>query len=101
MIFLPDSMNRRRSPDRSACPTVCANLGVLLDGVAELPVKNAPVGHDNDGVEGHGPFMLQADQLMGQPSDRVALAATGGMLDEVALACTLLCDIGKQVSHDV
>ena len=45
--------------------------------------------------------MLQADQLMGQPGDRVALAAAGGVLDEVAFSRTIFRGIGEQVPHHV
>ena len=82
-------------PDRRA------DLRVLLDRVANLLVENTPVGHDDDGVEGHEPFMLKTDQLMGQPGDRVALAAAGGVLDEVAFSRTVFRSIGEQMPHHI
>ena len=51
MIFLPLSMNLRRSPECSAWPDRRADLGELLDGVADLLVEDAPVGDDDDRVE--------------------------------------------------
>ena len=78
-----------------------AHLGVLLDRVADLLVQDAAVGDDDDGVERDGSLMLQADQLMGQPGDRVALAAARGMLDEVTLPGAVLRHIGKQAPNHI
>ena len=41
MIFLPPSMNSRRSPERSACADGRADLRELLDRVANLLVEDA------------------------------------------------------------
>ena len=77
MIFLPVSMKRRRSPERSALPHGRADLGVPLDRVADLPVEEEPVGDDDDGVEDRGAVLRkpepEPDQLMREPGDGVAL----------------------------
>ena len=39
------------TPERAAWPTVRADLGVLLDGVADLLVEDAPIGNHDDRVE--------------------------------------------------
>ena len=51
MIFLPLSMNLRRSPECSAWPDGRAHLGELLDRVPDLLVEEAAVGDDDDRVE--------------------------------------------------
>ena len=52
-----------------------ADLGVLADRVADLAVEDEPVGDDDDGVEDRGVVPREADELVGQPGDGVALAA--------------------------
>ena len=51
MIFLPSSMNLRRSPECSAWPTVAPTCANCLIVVADLLVEDAPVGDDDDRVE--------------------------------------------------
>ena len=75
--------------------------GVLPDRVADLPIENAPVGHHDDRVEDRGAGLLQADQLVGQPGDGVALAAARRVLDQVAPARAERCGVGQQPPHDV
>ncbi len=53
----------------------CPDLGELLDGVADLPVKNAPVGNHDHRIEYGFTVFGEADQLVGEPSDGVRLAA--------------------------
>ena len=45
--------------------------------------------------------LLQADQLVRQPGDRVRLAAAGRVLDQVAPARAVLCRVGQQPAHHV
>ena len=67
MIFLPLSMN----PRRSACPTVadtceyCLIVSRIWRSVTTM-------------IESLGAVPSQPDQLVGQPGDGVALAAAGG-----------------------
>ena len=101
MIFLPCSMNCRRSPDRSAMCHRGGHLGILSDRIADLPVEDSAVGDDNDGVEDGlvGPF--QRDQLMGEPSYREALATARRMLDQVALPRPVPAGVRQESAHDV
>ena len=75
--------------------------GVLLDRVADLLVQDAAVGDDDNRVERNRPVMFQPDQLMGQPGDRIALAAPRGVLDEIALSGAVLCHVGQQAANNV
>ena len=61
-----------------------ADLGVLLDGVADLLVEDAPISDHDDGIEDRGTLLREPDQLMRQPGDGVALAAAGRVLDQIA-----------------
>ena len=78
-----------------------AHLGELLDRVADLLVEDAPVGDDDDRVEDRRVVALQADQLVGQPGDRVRLAAAGRVLDQVAPAGAVRLGVGEQLAHHV
>src|SRR5712691_1437576 len=78
-----------------------ADLGELFDGVADLLVENAPVGDDNNRVENRGIVRTQCNKLMGEPSDRVRLAAAGRMLDQIALAYAVLDGVGEEFPHNV
>ena len=62
----------------------CADLGVLLDGVVDLLVEDAPVGDHDDRIEGRGTLLREPDQLMRQPGDGVALSAARRVLDQIA-----------------
>ncbi len=91
MIFLPDSMNSRSWPEPSVtAPTGGADLGELLDGVADLFIQNAPVGDHDDGIEDRLIVFLQTNQLVRQPGDGVGFSAAGRMLDQIALAAAML-----------
>jgi len=52
-------------PDRGAY------LSVLFDGLANLLVEDATIRNDDDRVKERGFLFLQANELVGQPSDRV------------------------------
>ena len=78
-----------------------ADLGVLFDGVADLPVEDAPVGDHNDRVEDRSVVFREPDQLVGQPSDGVALPAARRVLDQVAPARPARRGVGQQPAHHV
>ncbi len=59
----------------------CANLCELLDRVTDLLVEDNAVGYNDDRVESARPKAPKAYELVGQPSDRVGLAAAGGVLN--------------------
>ena len=101
MIFLPLSMNRRRSPERSAWPDRRRHLRILPDRVADLAVEEDAVGDDDDRVEDRGALPGQPDQLVGEPGDGVALAAAGRVLDQVAPARAAVPRGGQQAAHRV
>ena len=78
-----------------------ADLGVLLDGVADLPVEDAPVGDHDDRVECRSVVLRESDQLVGQPGDGVALPAARRVLDQVAPARPVRRGVGQQPAHHV
>ncbi len=45
--------------------------------------------------------LLEADQLVGEPGDRVRLAAAGRVLDQVALPGAVRRGVGEQLPHHV
>ena len=57
------------------------NLGKLPNGVLDLLVEHSAVSDDDDRIEDVLTIPLQTDELMSQPGDGVALAASGGVLD--------------------
>ena len=71
----------------------------LVDRVLELPVEHQPVGDDDDGIEDLlVAGVVQASQAVRQPGNFVALAAAGGVLDQVVVADTLLLRVGFQAA---
>ena len=78
-----------------------ADLSVLPDRVADLPVEDAPVRDHDDRIEYRTAVLRESDQLMGQPRDGVALAAARRVLDQVARACTLRRGAGQQAAHHI
>ena len=56
------------------CFQSSAHLRILFDRVADLLVKNAPVGHHYDRVENVGVIRLESNKLMGQPGDGITFA---------------------------
>ena len=91
---LPQVSGLLRAPQGGAA------LGVLPDRVADLAVEDETVGDDDDRVEDRG-VPREADQLVGQPGDGVALAAARGVLDQVAAARPVRGGVGQQPAHDV
>lgn len=77
------------------------NPGGLPDGVTDIPVENPAVRDDDDGVENLISVLFQPDQLVGQPGDGIAFPASGRMLDQVALAHTMLGSMLQQAPHHV
>jgi hypothetical protein len=81
------SMNRRRSPERSACPTVAPTwANCLMVSRICLSRMRRSVTTMIESKTRVDPIPLQPDQLVGQPGDGVGLAAAGRVLDQVALA---------------
>ena len=68
----------------------------------QLAVEHAPVGHDDDRIE-DAPVrrIVQCREPMREPGDREALAAAGGMLDQVALPGALPERVGDEPAHAV
>src|SRR5439155_17866237 len=79
----------------------CTYLSKLFDGGLNLLVEDAAVGDDNDRVKNLLIVFAQTDELMPEPGNGVRLAATGGVLDEVALASIFREDVGEQLAHDI
>ena len=76
-----------------------ADLGVLLDGVADLLIEDAPVGDHDDGIEDRSAVLREPDQLVRQPGDGVALAAAGRVLDQVAPSHAAQPSVDEQPAH--
>ena len=71
-----------RMPDRRT------DLRELLDGVADLLVEDLSVGDDDDRVEDRRRVLLQTNQLMRQPRNRIRFARTRRMLNQIFLTRT-------------
>ena len=74
----------------------------LADGALQLAVEHAPVGDDDDGIE-HAPIgcVVQSGELVSEPGDGEALAAAGGVLDQIALSHAAAARIGDQAAYAV
>ena len=96
MIFLPASMAARNVGGSPHVRDRRTDLGELPDGGVELPVEVHPVGHHEDRVEDPLAVVFETDQLVGQPGDRVRLAAARRVLDEVAPPGTVRRAVGQQ-----
>ena len=101
MIFLPPLRNRRRSPLLLGMAHRGRHLGKLLDGVLDLLVQHPPVGDHDHRVEPRLAAVLQADELVRQPGDGVALAAAGRVLDQIPLAGAACLGVGQEFLHHV
>ena len=62
------------------------DLGELFDGVPNLFVQKNAVRDDDDRVVDWGRALFEADELVGKPRDRVGLAATRRMLNQITVA---------------
>ena len=102
MIFLPPleelSAGRRAF---SAWPTVADTWANCLIVFSNLLVQHLPVGDHDDRVEPRLAAVLQADELMRQPGDGVALAAAGRVLDQIPFADAAGLGIGQELAHHV
>ena len=78
-----------------------ADLCELLDRVADLLVEDAAVRDDDDRVEDGRALLRQPDELVGQPGDRVGLAAAGRMLDQIPLADAMPAGVRQQLPDHV
>ena len=74
----------------------------LPDGLLELAVEHAPVGHHHHRVE-DAPVVvvMQHREPVGEPGDGEALAAAGRMLDQVALAGAVVACVAHEPAHAV
>ena len=74
----------------------------LPDGLLELAIEHSPVGHHDHRVE-DAPVVevMQHRELVGEPGDRVALAAAGRMLDQVSLAGAVVTRVADEPAHAV
>ena len=77
------------------------HLRELFDGVTDLLVEHAAVGDHDDGVEGGLAAGLQADQLVTKPGNRVALARTCRVLDEIPPPGTRGLGILQQLAYHI
>jgi len=59
----------------------------LIDRILQLLIENDAIRHDNDAIE-HAfiHFVMEGRQPMREPADRVALAASGGVFDEIIVS---------------
>ena len=78
-----------------------SNLGILLDRVPDLLVKNSPVGDHDDRVKGRRVVLFYANKLVGQPGDGIRLAAAGRVLNQVSLAGPVLASVGEQLPNHI
>ena len=74
----------------------------LPDGLLELAVEHAPVGHHHHRVE-DAPIVvvMQHREPVGEPGDGEALAAAGGMLDQVAFTGAVIACVAHQPAHAI
>ena len=74
----------------------------LADGLLELSVEDPAVGHHHDRVEDAAVVLVvQGRELVGEPSDGEALAATGRVLDQIALPGTVTAGVAHQSAHAI
>ena len=76
-----------------------ANLGELLDRVADLLVEDLPIGDDDDRIENRSLVLGQADELVGQPGDGIGLTASRRVLDEIPFAYPVQAGIGMTLTN--
>ena len=78
-----------------------ADLGELPDRVAELLVEDAAVGHDDDRIEDRLSVDGEADQLVGEPGDRVRFPRPRRMLNQIPTAGAVRAGMRQQPAHDI
>ena len=77
------------------------HLGELLDRVADLLIEDAPVSDDDDRIEDRSLVLAKADELVGEPGDRVGLAAAGRVLDQITLTRAVPSGVGEQLPNHI
>ena len=77
------------------------HLRVLPDRIADLLVQDTAVGYDDDGVEDARAVPLQRDELMSQPSDRIALATAGRVLNQIPSSGAVCPGVLQEPAHHV
>src|SRR5690606_16424793 len=78
-----------------------AHLGKLFDRIPDLPIKDAAVSDDDNGIEDGSAVPRKTDELVGQPSDGVGLATAGRMLDKIAPAHAVRPRVRQKFAHHV
>ena len=74
----------------------------LGDGALKLAVQHAAVRDDDDGIEHRAIIgVVQRGELVREPRDRVALAAPGGVLDQVALPRPVVPGVGHHAPDGI
>ena len=74
----------------------------LIDGVLQLTVQHPAVGDNDDRLEDLLVVVIvQAGEPVGQLGDRVGLAGTGAVLNEIILARAVGFYIGQQLGHHI
>ena len=78
----------------STTPRVCSNWRMRR---LELPVEQAPVRDDDDGIEDALVLVVvERRELVGEPGDGEALPASGRVLDQISLAGALRAGVGDE-----
>ena len=104
MIFLPTFDHLPQVRGVLGVSDGGAHLGELLDRVADLAVEDATVRDHDDRVEHllrRVARLVDVDELVGGPGDRVRLAAAGGVLDQVAPPGAVGSCVGEELAGDV
>src|SRR6266852_184299 len=74
----------------------------LTDRTLKLTVQNLAVGNHDDRVNDSSVGgAVEQSQLMCKPCDRVALAASSAVLDQVMLSSTMLAGVPQEAAHGV
>ena len=92
---LPQITRVRGMADRGAY------LAILLNGVADLLIEDAPIRDNDDRVEERHFLFFEVNELVRQPGDGVRFSATRRMLDKIAMANALFGACGKQLPDNV
>ena len=74
-----------------------ADLHELPDGLLELVVKDSAVSDHDHRVEDLLLRVADPHQLVGQPGDGVRFTGAGGLLDQVALANTIILHVSEDL----
>jgi len=70
-----------------------ADLCILPDGVFDLIIQDTAVGDNDDRFKHRFAVFADTDELMCEPCNGVGFPASGGMLNKVTPACSVLCHI--------